>query len=62
MVNVSPLLTSTLQEAHIKITYLLKNYSLYDLFDSGMILVSYFCEHSNEHTKMKQSNHNVHNS
>ena len=46
----SPLLTSTLQEAYTKIMYLLKNYS--DLFGSGWVLVSYFCEHSNEHIKM----------
>jgi hypothetical protein len=52
MVCVSLLLTSTLQEAHMKIMYLLKNYSLYDLFGLGWVLVSYFCEHNNEHTKM----------
>jgi hypothetical protein len=52
MVCVSLLLTSTLQEAHMKIMYLLKNYSLYDLFSLGQVLVSYFCEHSNEHIKM----------
>lgn len=52
MVYVIPLLTSTLQEAHIKIMYLLKNSSLYDLFGSGWVLVPYFCEHSNEHTKV----------